>query len=237
VILVEKIHPNIIKSLSQKISENLIFVFDEFEKNYLLPDEYGEYEERDVLKQSDLLSLLDGIYNKKDVFLFTANYIEKIDKLFFTRPGRIYFVFKFYKVDESIIKELFSDPEDRKFLDILNSNELLNMDLLMYIKNERSLGIEMDEILNDIGFDRDSLVVSSYEVEKMIISYEGKEYEAEIKRITREISIGDWRINVEFLDEENDFVDITFASRNSKVRKINDKYELATRHGKLILKL
>jgi chromosomal replication initiation ATPase DnaA len=68
----------------QMIKQPTILLFDEFEKVY-----------RDNDDQERMLTLLDGVYSSKKLFLFTCNEKDCINTNMMNRPGRIFYSLDF----------------------------------------------------------------------------------------------------------------------------------------------
>jgi hypothetical protein len=77
----------------QTISQECIILFDEFEKVY----------DRD--EQDDMLTLLDGVYPSRKLFLFTCNNKYRINENMTNRPGRIFYMLEFSGLDHDFIRE------------------------------------------------------------------------------------------------------------------------------------
>lgn len=78
------------------LGECVIF-FDEFEKIY--------NEEH----QEQVLSLFEGAFTHKKLFLVTVNSVYKVSEPFKSRPGRLYYHFKFDGVDPQFVTEYVSE--------------------------------------------------------------------------------------------------------------------------------
>ena len=92
-------------SFVQEMHEPCIFVFDEFEKVY----------DRDA--QESLLTLLDGVYPTKKLFLITTNDKWKIDIHMRNRPGRIFYLLDFKGLDKEFVREYAADNlKNQKYL-------------------------------------------------------------------------------------------------------------------------
>jgi hypothetical protein len=84
-------------TLIQSIEQPCVVMFDEFEKVY------------DREQQELMLTLLDGIYSSKKLFILTCNDRWRIDGHMQNRPGRIFY-FKCYDgLEESFIREYLAD--------------------------------------------------------------------------------------------------------------------------------
>lgn len=130
-----------LNSLISRIDQPAVVFFDEFEKNY--PS--GRYSDSgDPNEQEKLLTLLDGVYKTKKLFVLTCNDEDAIDKHFINRPGRIYYYKRFTGLEDNFISEYI---EDRLNKDVSQQfkNELLyrirlmgcvNFDMLQAIVEE-----------------------------------------------------------------------------------------------------
>jgi hypothetical protein len=83
-------------SFVQSINQECIFLFDEFEKTY-------NYE-----AQKYLLTLLDGVFPSKKLFVLTANE-NHIDYNMQNRPGRIFYKIDFGKLEADFVSEYCMD--------------------------------------------------------------------------------------------------------------------------------
>jgi len=81
----------------QTIDQPAVVVFDEFEKVYDRDD------------QVKLLTLLDGVYPSKKLFMLTSNDKWNVDQHMCNRPGRIYYLINFTGLEEEFIREYCAD--------------------------------------------------------------------------------------------------------------------------------
>lgn len=86
----------------QDIDQECLILFDEFEKIYTT-DENGEN------PQAQLLTLLDGVFPQKKLFVLTCNNINNIDDHMINRPGRIYYFLEYKGVEKEFIREYLTD--------------------------------------------------------------------------------------------------------------------------------
>lgn len=90
----------------QDIKQETVIVFDEFEKVY------------DYSEQIKLLTLLDGVFPSKKLFIFTSNDSNSLERHLINRPGRIYYAIKFGGLDTEFIKEYCEEHlQNQKFID------------------------------------------------------------------------------------------------------------------------
>jgi hypothetical protein len=80
-------------TLIQTISQPCIVLFDEFEKVY----------DRD--EQEEILTLLDGVYPTKKLFVITTNDSYRVDQHLRNRPGRIYYLIDYKGLEANFIQE------------------------------------------------------------------------------------------------------------------------------------
>lgn len=81
----------------QTISQPCVVLFDEFEKVY------------DEDKQKTLLTLFDGTFPQKKLYVVTCNEKYRISSYMMNRPGRIYYSIEYGGLDESFIREYCTD--------------------------------------------------------------------------------------------------------------------------------
>ena len=86
----------------QMITQPCIVLFDEFEKVY------GRDE------QEHILTLLDGVFPSKKLFLLTCNDKWRVDANMRNRPGRIFYMIDFTGLDDAFIREYCEDNLDNK---------------------------------------------------------------------------------------------------------------------------
>ena len=91
-------HIDIIGKYIESIDDRCVFFIDEFEKMF----EKAEH-------QDALLSIIDGTSSKSNLFLFTANEKNKINRFFFNRPGRIRYVYEYESLPDNTVLEILKD--------------------------------------------------------------------------------------------------------------------------------
>ena len=89
--------------LIQDIDQPAIIMFDEFEKTY-----------SDHEKQEQILTLLDGVFPTKKLFVLTCNDKWRIDSHMRNRPGRIFYMLEFFGLDVGFIQEYCEENLDNK---------------------------------------------------------------------------------------------------------------------------
>lgn len=86
----------------QSIEQECIILFDEFEKVY------------DREEQAEILTLLDGVYPSKKLFILTCNDKYRVDSYMKNRPGRIFYMLEFDGLEPAFIREYCEDNLDNK---------------------------------------------------------------------------------------------------------------------------
>jgi hypothetical protein len=89
-------------SFMASITEPVIVIFDEFEKVYADNE------------QEQILTLMDGVYPSKKLFILTANDKYKVNSHMRNRPGRIFYMIEYKGLDAEFIREYCMDNLDDK---------------------------------------------------------------------------------------------------------------------------
>ena len=116
-------------SFLSSITQPCIVFLDEFEKTY------------NRESQEKILTLLDGTYQSRKLFLLTSNDKFRIDNNMKNRPGRIFYLIEFGGLEEEFIVEYCRDNlKDQSYVpDVLRVSRLFdifNFDLLAAIVEE-----------------------------------------------------------------------------------------------------
>jgi hypothetical protein len=89
-------------SLLQDIEQPCMVLFDEFEKVYSSDE------------QEEMLTLLDGVFPSKKLFVMTCNNKWRVDQHMRNRPGRIFYMLDFKGLDADFIAEYCADNLNNK---------------------------------------------------------------------------------------------------------------------------
>lgn len=116
-------------TLIQTISQPCIVLFDEFEKVY------------DVKEQEHILTLLDGVYSGKKLFILTCNDKWRVDQHMRNRPGRIFYMIDFTGLSTEFIVEYCNDNLKAteyidRICDMANLFSEFNFDMLKALVEE-----------------------------------------------------------------------------------------------------
>lgn len=142
---------------------DVVLVFDEFDKCYSssVSDPYeDEPGSANTTPQESLLTLLEGLYSRKRLVLFSANDDYRINDFFKNRPGRIYYYMKFSKLSDSVVKEYCKDKNVPKnviddILDLRSVSRLFSFDILQALVEEylRFKPAKLEAVLADLNVD------------------------------------------------------------------------------------
>ena len=107
----------------QMIEQPTIILFDEFEKVYDRED------------QEHILTLLDGVFPSKKLFVLTCNDKYRVDTHMRNRPGRIFYMIDFKGLDANFIREYCEDNLQAKqhidqIVSIAGTFDQFNFDML-----------------------------------------------------------------------------------------------------------
>ena len=81
----------------QKIEQPVVVIFDEFEKTY------------DAEDQESVLTLLDGVYPSRKLYIVTCNNMYRINEHMLNRPGRLYYRIDYKGLTKEFVIEYCKD--------------------------------------------------------------------------------------------------------------------------------
>lgn len=90
-------HGDGFNSFMMAITEPCVVIFDEFEKVY------------DDKEQEAILTLLDGVFPSKKLFILTVNDKYKVNSHMRNRPGRVFYMIEYKGLDADFIAEYCED--------------------------------------------------------------------------------------------------------------------------------
>jgi len=130
ILITESFFDDTFKAFLNSLTQEVVIFIDEFEKVY-----------DDVDEQNALLSLLDGVFEGKKLFLFTSNMTDKINRFMLNRPGRIRYLSEYESLDNSIINEVIDETLHNKaykneMLDVMDILGTVSMDILVGLIDE-----------------------------------------------------------------------------------------------------
>ena len=219
--------------LLQDIDQPCVVLFDEFEKVY----------DRD--KQEEILTLLDGVFGSKKLYVLTVNDKWRVDSHMRNRPGRIFYLLDFKGLDVNFIREYCEDNlKNQQYIDQICSLTTLfaefNFDMLKALVEEMNrYGETPTEALEMLNAKPEYDSGARYEI-KLI------DGDREIP--TNQLMCEEWRgnplalsgINVEYdpnpNDDESDWKDFRFTPENLiNLNSQEGKFVFESRGARLIL--
>lgn len=151
--------PNFISSIEQEV----IVLFDEFEKTFADNDE--------VKPQEDMLSLFDGVDSGKKLFIITCNEVRQLNSYLLNRPGRFHYHFTLGNPSPSEIEQYMRDKLDPRYHfyipQIVNFSlgGSLTFDCLRAIAFEVNNGYSLEETVQDLNISREKVLYFDIHIE------------------------------------------------------------------------
>lgn len=214
----------------QKIEQSTIILFDEFEKVYDRDD------------QEKMLTLLDGVFPSKKLFILTCNDKWRVDSHMRNRPGRIFYMLDFRGLDAEFIREYCEDNLNAKhhidsICRIAAMFSQFNFDMLKaMVEDMNRYGEspqEVMELLNakpefsDDGRYSVTLQVNGLDIDNKLIS----RTEWHGNPLSERINI-DYRVKAEDDDEDDSWEDVNFVNTDLKqVDPHTDKFVFVNEDG------
>lgn len=151
-ILVDTYIPGI-ASFLESIEQEVIIIFDEFEKTFAKNDDNNP--------QNDLLSLFDGTNSGKKMFIITCNNTRDLNEFLINRPGRFHYHFQMGYVDADAIREYLEDKltVNKEVIDrIVNLSAFtgITYDYLRALVFDLNQGYDLKDTLNDLNIEIDT---------------------------------------------------------------------------------
>ena len=154
------------------IEQEVVVIFDEFEKTFGKQDDFDPQEE--------MLSLFDGLDNGKKLFVITCNEVSKLNSYLLNRPGRFHYHFNIKNPSGDEVREYMADklqPQYHKEIDrIVNFANTINItyDYLRAIAFELNQGYTFEEALSDLNITR----TSDVRFDLLIVMTDGSMYQS-----------------------------------------------------------
>ena len=151
-ILVSCYYPGIADFLSS-IQQEVIVLFDEFEKTFA--------DQEHVNPQEEMLPLFDGIDNGKKLFVITCNDVHKLNSYLINRPGRFHYHFVLGNPNPDEIKEYMTDKLNPEYHHLIKKligfsmNVDLTYDVLRAIAFELNMGYSFEDTLMDLNISKE----------------------------------------------------------------------------------
>ena len=209
-----------------------VILIDEFEK-IMSGEVDSENNSGGQTKQEQLLSVFDGNAGSKgNLFLLTANEVNRLDNNFLSRPGRIRYHYKFISEKADVITDYCNDNLVRKelipeILEIFKATRYVSMDMIAAIVNELNdfPDISPRDAIEYVNFEQDTTyILRVYTTEndkKIVYEYSCRSFddldEYEFFDINRELSD---KFTDEDVDEGRVYRHVNFQVNMEKFPKI-----------------
>lgn len=155
-------------------------VFDEFGKMYTSRNKSDDDETE---PQTALLGLLDGVDKTKRLIIMTENNELDINEFLLNRPSRIFYHFRYSKLDEDSITGYCSDRNVKNdatnsILELARGSRIFSFDMLQSIVEEHlRFGASVDEAIEDLNIDIRQEAAELLQVVKVLDKIRGVERE------------------------------------------------------------
>lgn len=139
-----------IASFLGSIEQEVIVIFDEFEKTFSKVEDQPD-------PQEEMLSLFDGLDGGKKLFVITCNEIRKLNEFMVDRPGRFHYHFRMGAPTDSEIREYMEDKLQKEYWGeigrIINFSRITEMtyDYLRAIAFDLNQGYSLEDTLSDLN--------------------------------------------------------------------------------------
>lgn len=151
VVIVNTYFPGIANFLSS-IEQEVLVVFDEFEKTFGKQDKFDPQEE--------MLTLFDGLYSGKKLFCITCNEVNRLNNYLRNRPGRFHYHFVIGNPSVQEVKDYLNDKLVDEYKNVIEQVVKLSQtadvtyDYLRAIAFEINQGYTLEESLSDLNITR-----------------------------------------------------------------------------------
>jgi len=156
-------HGDEFNSFIQSITTPAIIMFDEFEKIY------------DYQTQRKILTLFDGVFFTRKLFMITTNTDRDISEFMKNRPGRVYYNFQFDTLGQDFVSEFLEDRlEDKSQIDdILKYTKVFsffNFDMLNAVVEEMNrYGETLPEVLEVLNIKPENRHSDTYQIDLKVL--------------------------------------------------------------------
>ncbi len=152
-------------------------VFDELGKMY------KSTVREEGVHQEALLGLLDGVDKTKRLVIMTENQSMDISEFMLNRPSRIYYHFKYKKLDEVSIQDYcedfnVGDEVIKEILDLSRRSRIFSFDMLQTIVEEHlRFGQSVSDLTDELNIDTRQEDATEMEIIRMVSKDQSVEYE------------------------------------------------------------
>lgn len=220
----------------QGIEQPAIVLFDEFEKVY------------DQEHQPAILTLLDGVFPSRKLFVLTCNNKWRVDEHMRNRPGRIFYMMDFTGLDENFIREYCEDNlNDKQHIDrivqISGTFHQFNFDMLKALIEEMNRFHETpNEALNMLNVKVEYSAKQQFSWE---FFYNGKQIDPKDADMGAEMEMNPLQATFQFdwygdklpgEDDDREYMSTSFNVQHlKKIENGGKRYTFANEEGAVII--
>ena len=113
IIVNDKYDGNKINEFLSSIKEEVLVIFDEFDKFYSYTGEEQSKKDLNSIQRS-LFQLFEGNFQVKKYFIIIANEVRRISDYFLGRPGRVFYHIQYNGLEEKEVEEYVNDKISNK---------------------------------------------------------------------------------------------------------------------------
>ena len=175
----------------------------------LLFDEFGKVYSKERNEQDALLTLMDGVNSSKRLIILTENLEHLINDFMIGRPGRIYYHFRYSKVEEDVIEEYSEGKVSKKVItDIIEFSRKVkefSFDTLKTIIEEvNRFNLTVEESVQDLNIQYDVNSIERGLITKVIDKLTNKEVEIKVSSMFFNLtSDRNWDFYIDFKDKKD----------------------------------
>lgn len=161
------------------ITQEVVVVFDEFEKNF--KDYCNDDDCEGSSEQEQLLTMFDGLDATKKLYVITCNNIYKVNDYMVDRPGRFHYRFELKNPSPEEITEYLTDNLKPEYHDVINRVvnysviASVTFDWLRAIAFELNCGYPFEEVVEDLNISNSEELIFTVVAECNGVTYTGTE--------------------------------------------------------------
>lgn len=211
IVINQPYHGDTFNKFIQAINTPAVILFDEFEKVY------------DYSNQDKILTLLDGVYQSKKLFIVTSNDQGRISTYLRNRPGRIYYSLTFNSIAPEFVREYceenLNDQEQTPSIqNYVSAYTFFSFDMLAAIVEEMNRYDQtLLEVLQFLNIEPESSPEDSHSVYLML---EGEEEELLVENEMR----GFQPSGLQYTIDPDDLEDKASERAIEKLKALTDQY-------------
>lgn len=210
----------------QSISQESVILFDEFEKIYSMDE------------QEEILTLLDGVFQSKKLFILTCNNKWNIDTHMRNRPGRIFYMISFKGLSEDSVIEYCNEHlvDKNQLSGVLTTSMMFNefnFDMLKALIEEMNrYGESASDAMKLLNTKPEYSDDSSYDV---VVSHNGIECQVYTDQIDgNPMTNENFHVSFEPIEHKNEHKNDSESFSLAVTRSSRNRGQLTVNHSNLV---